>query len=301
MLNLSGMIPPVVSPLTEDRAADRAAIERLTEHVVTGGADGLFVLGSCGEGPTLTRAVARDVVDGFIAAAAGRVPVLVGVGETSTERTVEAAREAEDAGADALVVMAPMYFNTDDEEPTVRHITAVVESVGIDVVVYNIPHLAHRAITPRALERVAALDRVVALKESSGDWDVYAPLAEVARAAGLAVFQGAEGLIARSLAAGADGAVPGIANLVPDLAARLVAAGRAGRADEAAALQAELDAACGVYQEGFWLTSLKAALTGAGLIGPTAGLALTPLEPAAVEAMHARLETAGLLDLAAGR
>lgn len=302
MLNLSGMIPPVVSPLTVDRTADRASIERLAEHLVAGGSDGLFVLGSCGEGPTLTRSVARDVVDGFVAASAGRIPVLVGVGETSTERTVEAARDAEAAGAAAVVVMAPMYYDTgDDDEPTVRHIGAVADAVGIGVVVYNIPHLTHRPITPRALERVASIERVIALKESSGDWDVYAPLAATARENGLAVFQGAEGLVARSLAEGADGAVPGIANLVPDLAARLVAAGRSGQLEEAAALQDELDVACAVYQEGFWLTALKTAVAATGLIGATAGLALPTLDDGAVAAVRARLDAIGLLGTAAGR
>lgn len=139
----------------------------------------------------------------------------------------------------------------------------------------------------------------MALKESSGEWDTYAALAEAASAAGLRVFQGAEALIARSLAAGADGAVPGIANVVPGLAARLVDAGLSGDSTQAAALQAQLDDVCGVYRSGFWLTSLKAALTELGIIGSTAGQALTPPDADGLTEVHRVLVATGLVEVPA--
>lgn len=294
VLTLSGMIPPVLSPLTPERRADRDGIDRLTEHLIGGGSDGLFVLGSCGEGPSLTTEVAQEIVEGYVAAAGSRVPVLVGVGQVSTERTIEAAQGARDAGADALVVMTPMYYNTEVDEPLVRHVEAVAAAVDLPIVLYNIPHLTHHPITPSAVRRLAGHDQVVALKESSGDWEVFEPLATAALEGGLSVFQGAESLIARSLAFGVSGAVPGIANLVPRLSAELVAAGLAGQSARAAELQARLDAACGIYAAGFWLTSLKSAVAELGLIGPTAGVALTPLDEDAVAALR---DTLGAIEL----
>jgi 4-hydroxy-tetrahydrodipicolinate synthase len=300
LLTLSGMIPPVLSPLTTDRRADRDGIGRLAEYLISGGADGLFVLGSCGEGPSLTSDAAREVVEQNVVAVNGRVPVLAGVGQVSTERTIEAALSARDAGADALVVMTPMYYNTEVDEPLVRHVEAVAAAVDLPIVLYNIPHLTHHPITPSAVRRLAGHEQVVALKESSGDWEIFEPLATAALQSGIAVFQGAESLIARSLAFGASGAVPGIANLVPKLASDLVAAGLSGDAVRAAELQDRLDAACVIYGAGFWLTSLKSAVAETGLIGSTASLALTPLDTESLATLRATLAAVDL-DLALGQ
>jgi dihydrodipicolinate synthase/N-acetylneuraminate lyase len=293
--HLSGMIPPVVSPLTAEHRADTGAVERLAAHVVGGGATGVFVLGSCGEGPTLAPDVASAITRAYVDAVAGAVPVLAGVGETSTERAVRAAAEYEQVGVDALVVMAPMYFDAETDGAVIRHVTAIAAATRLPLVVYNIPHLTHHPITPRALREVAAIDAVVALKESSGDWAVYSALAQTARAAGLRVFQGAEALIGRSLLDGADGAVPGIANVAPGLAAELVRAGLSGDAALTGTLQARLDEVCALYGSGFWLSSLKTALAELGIAGDTAGTALPPLDSGGPDEVRRVLTTAGLL------
>ncbi|SDT33313.1 dihydrodipicolinate synthase family protein [Jiangella sp. DSM 45060] len=292
---LSGMIPPVVSPLTAEHRPDIDAVRRLAAHVVGGGATGVFVLGSCGEGPTLEPDVAAAITTAYVDAVAGAVPVLAGVGETSTERAVRAAVGLEQLGVEALVVMAPMYFDAETDGAVIRHVTAVAEATSLPLVVYNIPHLTHHPITPRALREIGAIDAVVALKESSGSWDVYAALAQTARAAGLRVFQGAEALIGRSLLAGADGAVPGIANVVPELATALVRAGLSGDAAQVGTLQARLDDVCTLYRSGFWLTSLKSALAELGITGDTAGTALPPLDPGGSDEVRRVLTTLGLL------
>nr|WP_246211426.1 dihydrodipicolinate synthase family protein [Phytoactinopolyspora alkaliphila] len=293
------MIPPVISPLTAEHRPDTGAVERLTAHVIDGGATGVFVLGSCGEGPTLEPDVARTITRAYVHAVAGSVPVLAGIGEASTERAIRAAMEYEQVGVDALVVMAPMYFNTETDDAVVRHVTAIAEATTLPLVVYNIPHLTHHPITPRAVRAIAAIDSVVALKESSGDWTTYSALAEAARAAGLRVFQGAEALIARSLASGADGAVPGIANVVPDLAARLVRAGLVGDTVLAEDLQRQLNDVCALYQSGFWLTSLKSALAELGLTGSTAGRALSPLDADGLSEVRSVLRVVGVIGASA--
>lgn len=298
----TGMIPPVVSPLTDDRRPDLGGVHRLAAHVLDGGASGVFVLGSCGEGPTLDPAVARTITQAFVGAVAGRVPVLAGIGETSTERTIRAGRELEELGVDALVVMAPMYYDTDTDTDTgavTRHFAAVAAATQLPLVVYNIPHLTHHPIGPGALREIAAIDSVVALKESSGDYPTFDALAKVARLAGLQVYQGAESLIARSLADGADGAVPGIANLSPGTAAELVRAGLGGDIERADALQAELDQLCAVYRGGFWLTALKTALAELGIVGPTAGMALPSLTGDGVDHVRRVLAASGLSGLPA--
>lgn len=270
-------------------------VQRVAEHMLEAGVDGLFVLGSCGEGPTLPRAVANDLVGAYVSAAEGRIPVLAGVGESSTERALEAVRAVEAAGASCVVAMAPMYFQAGGDAAVIRHIEAIAASTALPVVVYNIPHLTMHPITPVALAEVAGIDNVVALKESSGQWEIFEPLMRTAIDAGLAVFQGAEGLIARSIAAGATGAVPGVANVAPAISVELVQRALAGDQTRAAELQGRLDEVCELYAAGFWLASLKYAVSALGLADATAGAALPVLDAqgeARVRAVLAR--TVGL-------
>lgn len=273
-LNLSGMIPPVISPLSVNRTADRGAIARVAQHVLAGSANGVFVLGTSGEGATLTESVASAVLKGYIEEVNGRVPVLAGVAGTSIERNLELAARWIDLGADALVVMTPMYFNTSGDEPFIRNVEAIAEVTNVPIVVYNIPHLTHHAISPEALSRVASIGNVVAIKESSGVWETFEPLMRAAHRNGLQVLQGAEKLIAKSLAEGADGAVPGIANVAPAMLSRLVQAGLSEDHERARDIQEQVNLLATVQEFGFWLSALKEAVAHAGVARVFSGAAL---------------------------
>ena len=109
-LDLCGVIVPMITPLTTGGEVDQAAIERLVTHLLASGVDGIFVLGSSGEGPWLTASQRQQVIGQTVRVAAGRVPILAGALEPSTGRTLEAIRLAEDAGADAVVLTSPYYF-----------------------------------------------------------------------------------------------------------------------------------------------------------------------------------------------
>jgi 4-hydroxy-tetrahydrodipicolinate synthase len=104
---LSGVVPPMISPLTESLALDAEALRRLVEHILEGGGSGLFVLGGCGEGAWLTPAQRAAVIRASRAATAGRAPILAGVMLPGTGPATEAARQAADEGADALVLGSP--------------------------------------------------------------------------------------------------------------------------------------------------------------------------------------------------
>ncbi|MGX7673712.1 dihydrodipicolinate synthase family protein [Plantactinospora sp. DSM 117369] len=294
MIELRGNIPPVITPLRPDGTVDLPAVARLTEHLVHGGVSGLFVLGSCGEGPTLTTAVRTEVVKAFQAEAAGRVPVLAGVPEAGTRRVIEAAEQAMGAGADAVVVMAPQYFVFDGHEPVAEHLHAVAASTPAPIVLYNLPSATQNPITPEVVDAVAVLPNVVALKDSSADWDAYTQLSDAARQHGLAVFQGAERLIARSLDHGADGAVAGIANIDPDVVTAAIGAAAAGDRAALARAQARIDTLFGLYEAGFWLSALKTAASLRRLCGPELTAPLPRLDPGGVERIRAVLRRAGV-------
>ena len=277
-LDLSGVIPPAITPLTTDGRVDPVGVGRLVDHLVQGGVDGIFVLGSCGEGPTLTRAERAATIRSFVAAASGRVPILAGVGETSTARALEATADAQEAGANALAVMVPQYFIDSDDRYVAAHVEAIARNTNLPLVLYNIPQITQNRFTPALVRSLGELPNVIGLKDSSNDWEAFLELLKAGKAAGIRVLQGAEGLMARSVLAGGDGAIPGIANLVPRLSCELVAAARAGDVDRAMELQSIQDRACEVYGAGFWLSALKGAVSALGICGPTAGLPVRPLD-----------------------
>lgn len=294
MIELRGNIPPVITPLRPDGTLDLPAVARLTEHLLHGGVSGLFVLGSCGEGATLTATARTEVIKAFQAEAAGRAPVLAGVPEPGTRRVIEAAEQAMMAGADAVVVMAPQYFVFGGPEPVAEHLHAVACAVAAPVVLYNLPSATQNPITPEVVDAVAGLPNVVALKDSSADWEAYSRLAEAAKRHGLAVFQGAERLIARSLKHGADGAVAGIANIDPEVVTAAVNGAAAGDRAAVAQAQARIDALFELYKAGFWLSALKTAASLRGLCGPDLTAPLPRLGPDGVAGVRAALREAGV-------
>lgn len=277
-LDLKGVIPPMITPLTPDGQIDAAGVQRLVDHVIDGGVSGLFVLGSSGEGPTLPRHERDVAVRAFVAATRGRVPILVGVGETGTARTLEAVEDAESAGADAVVVMTPLYFLDADERYVARHVHAVAATATVPLLLYNIPQVTGNRFTPALIRELGQLPNVIGLKDSSGDWDAFLAILDAAKSRDLRVFQGAEDLIARSVLAGADGSVPGLANLAPRLVCDLVAAAKDGDAARANALQQTLDRLGKLHEEGFWLAALKEAVSCLGICGPTTGLPIRPVD-----------------------
>jgi 4-hydroxy-tetrahydrodipicolinate synthase len=147
--------------------------------------------------------------------------------------------------------------------------------------------MTHHPFDAATVRDLAALDNVVAIKDSAGEWSAFEGLLGVrAGHPGFRVLQGAEPLAARSLLAGADGLIPGLGNLVPDLFASLVASARAGDAETASAVQARIDALWALHARGYWLICLKyaASLLGFGsgaAVGRSQGLA--PPAKAAIE------------------
>lgn len=216
-VRFSGIIPPLVTPLSGRDELDRMGLSRLLEHVLTGGVHGLFILGSTGEAPSLSYRLRREFIDSVCAQVAGRKPVLVGITDTSFVESVELARHAARAGADALVLSTPYYFPAGQTEllDYVRHIT---EELPLPLMLYNMPSLTKVWFEMETLERLTEIERIVGLKDSSGD------LAYLEQAIGLkrlrpdwSIMLGPEALLVEAMRLGADGGVSGGANILPRL------------------------------------------------------------------------------------
>ncbi|MFE9814610.1 dihydrodipicolinate synthase family protein [Streptomyces sp. NPDC005773] len=211
----SGVIPPVVTPLTADGELDRPSLERVVEHLLDGGVTGLFALGSSGETAYLTPGQQDEVIKVIVSAAAGRVPVIVGAIETTTNRAIERARSAATLGADAVVVTAPFYTRTSDQEID-RHFRDVAAAVELPVLAYDVPVCVHSKLTPELLLPLAADGVLAGVKDSSGDDGSFRQLAIGARElSDFSVLTGHELVVDAMMLGGADGSVPGLGNVDP--------------------------------------------------------------------------------------
>lgn len=264
-LQLTGLIPPMISPLTSDGAVDASAAARLAAFLIEGGVDGIFVLGSSGEGPWLTPQQSAAVISTTVQAANGRVPVIAGALESGTQRTLEAAQRAVDAGADALVITTPFYFEA-DEAAQLRHFETLAGALSAPIMLYNIPSKTHNPLAAATVAKLLDIGHIIGIKDSAGDWENFSALLALhERRPDFRVLQGAEGQAFRALANGADGLVPGLGNCVPSWFARMIACARAGDTQQAEAIQRQIDVLGTLHGCGFWLACLKYAVSLHGL------------------------------------
>ncbi|MEU9094006.1 dihydrodipicolinate synthase family protein [Streptomyces sp. NPDC087901] len=211
----SGVIPPVVTPLTADGELDRPSLERVVGHLLDGGVSGLFALGSSGETAYLTPGQQDEVIEVITSAAAGQVPVLVGAIETTTNRAIERGRRAAELGADAVVVTAPFYTRTHDLEID-RHFRDVAAAVDLPLLAYDVPVCVHSKLDPELLLPLAADGVLAGVKDSSGDDGSFRRLVIGARELpDFSVLTGHELVVDAMMLGGADGSVPGLGNVDP--------------------------------------------------------------------------------------
>ncbi|MGW5738576.1 MULTISPECIES: dihydrodipicolinate synthase family protein [Streptomyces] len=239
-----GVIPPVVTPLDVDGEIDRPSLERVVGHLIDGGVSGLFALGSSGETAYLTPGQQDEVVKVITAVAAGQVPVLAGAIETTTNRAVERARAAAGLGADAIVATAPFYTRTHATEID-RHFRDLAAAVDLPLLAYDVPVCVHTKLDPELLLPLAADGVLAGVKDSSGDDGSFRRLVLGARElSDFSVLTGHELVVDAMMLSGADGSVPGLANVDPHGYVRLHEA--AVRGDWAAA-KAEQDRLAGLF------------------------------------------------------
>ena len=256
---LSGVIPPMITPLTKDQEIDLEGLSRLVNHLLDGGVSGIFVLGSSGEGPWLTATKQAQLISATKELAGGRVPVLAGALETSTDRALETIIQHANAGADVAVITSPYYFGVSASEQ-IQHIETLVSQSPIPVMLYNIPPTTHNPIAPDTVKAVANLSNLVGIKDSAGDWENFQVLLQIRnQRPDFVVFQGAEKLAAKSVLAGANGIVPGLGNLVPHMFVQIVQHAQAGEEGAALGLQEQIDDLWTLHTYDYWLVCLKYA------------------------------------------
>lgn len=286
---LGGVMVPLVTPMSAPGEPSAAAAYGLLDALAAAGARSLMLYGSNGEGPLLPTSALTEFAAGVAARwreLTGDGPVLVNVTAAGTAEALERATAVRLAEPDALVLSPPIYFHHRADE-VVAHFAAFA-GLGVPVVAYNAPKYSV-PMTPAIIDEVLALPHVAGIKDSSADLALFGRIVEAARRrADVGVSQGAERQLVAGLEAGADGIVPGVANLAPASSVALYDAFRSGRVAEADAAQEIVDRLTTMHTVRAGVPSVKAVLDARGLCPPHVAAPLAPVTPA---------ERTALLDL----
>ncbi|MFD4421197.1 dihydrodipicolinate synthase family protein [Agromyces sp. NPDC058484] len=210
----TGVVPPVATPFLPDGSLDVASLERLVDRLVTDGVNGLFALGSTGETAYLTEQQRVEVVKTIVRANAGRVPIIAGAIELTAARVVESARRLTAEGVDAIVVTAPLYALNSRAE-TAEHFRTIARGIDVPLWAYDVPVRVHSKLPVDLVIELAQEGVIAGIKDSSGDDVGFRRLIAANAEAGrpLQVFTGHEVVVDAIALAGADGVVPGLANV----------------------------------------------------------------------------------------
>ncbi|MCA9232303.1 MAG: dihydrodipicolinate synthase family protein [Planctomycetales bacterium] len=216
-LPLRGIVPPMITPLSSPDTIDVEGAKRLTEHLIDGGVHGIFILGSTGEGPSLSASLQRQLIEVTVRQAADRVPILAGITDTCLADSILLAESAADLGVSAVVASAPSYYRIGQPE-LLDYCRSLIASLPLPLVLYNMPGLTKVSFEQETLRQLLQYDKVIGIKDSSGDLSVAAEYVEVANERpDWMVMTGPEELLAEALSMGVMGGVCGGANLFPRL------------------------------------------------------------------------------------
>ena len=208
----SGSIVALVTPF-KDGKVDWSGLEGLVEFHIKSGTHGIVPCGTTGESATLSHQEHDEVIKTVIKTVHKRIPVIAGTGSNSTDEAVQLTREAEKSGADGALLISP-YYNRPTQEGIYQHYKKVADSVGIPLIVYNIPGRTGSKIEPETLARLSEIDNVAGVKEATGSVD---QAIDVIRLCGdrLAVYSGEDSLTFSLMALGGKGVVSTVANVTP--------------------------------------------------------------------------------------
>jgi 4-hydroxy-tetrahydrodipicolinate synthase len=230
----NGITPPLVTPLSGPDQLDVAALERIANRAIDAGVTGLFVLGTTGEGPSLSQQLKLQLVKHCCEIAAGRVPVLVGLIEASTHDALNLADFAIHSGAAALVLTPPFYYPI-PQDAVINYAERLIPRLPLPVYLYNIPVFTNVPFEPETFARLAQLPQVCGIKDSGGDLKKLAQTR--ALLPDMPILWGPEEILVEAMAAGATGGVNGGANLFPELYVALYNAISNGEVERARYLQ----------------------------------------------------------------
>lgn len=278
---MRGIIPPLVTPLRQNGELDAEALQRLIEHLIKGGVHGLFILGTTGEGPSLSAELRRLVISHTCQIVDGRIPIYVGITDTSLNESVSLAQHAANCGASAVVAAPPYYF-TPSQNELEAYFKQLNSKLSLPLVLYNMPALTHCIIEPKTVGALFQEESIVGLKDSSGDLDYFKQVAKiVASRPEFSLMVGPEHLVAETMALGGQGGVTGGANVWPQPFVELYNAALEDNQPAVLESQANIKALGEIYNVGPFsipgiIARTKAATSLLGLCGKQTAAPIAP-------------------------
>ncbi len=261
-----GIIPPLVTPLLDNNKLDYEGLERLLEHVITGGVHGVFILGTTGEAQSLSYNLRVEMIRQTSNLIKGRLPLLVGISDTSLTDSLALSQKAYEYGADAVVSAPPYYFAPGQPE-LAEFYEKLIPQLELPLFLYNMPAFTKVSFSIDTIKRLAEQPGVIGLKDSSANGTYLQSVLYAMRdRSDFSVFVGPEEMMAEAVMMGASGGVNGGANLFPRLYVDLYNAAKANRIDEVKQLQQKvMKISTSIYNNGnygsSYLKGLKCALS----------------------------------------
>jgi len=234
----TGTITALITPFRKDGSIDEDAFRRLITFQEENGVDAVVPCGSTGESATLSFEEHIRVVE-MAVDQVKTAKVIAGAGSNSTSEAIRLSERAEDAGADGILSISP-YYNKPTQEGIFRHYKAITESIGIPLILYNVPGRTASNMTSETTLRLAELPGIAGIKEASGDLEQIKRIVRD-RPSGFSVLSGDDVLTYSMMSAGCDGTISVASNCVPDRAAKLVNLCAAGKMKEALKMHEELE------------------------------------------------------------
>lgn len=266
----SGIIPPMVTPLLSDNLTlDVAGVKHLVEHLVSGGVHGIFILGTTGESTSLSYKTREQLILESCKAVNGRVPVFVGITDTSIEESVHLALIAQKAGAAAVVAAPPYYYGLGQEE-LYKYYWSLADQVSLPLFLYNMPSHTKINIDVKTVVRLSEHPNIIGLKDSSANAVYFQSLCYLLKT-NFSLLVGPEEITAETVMMGGNGGVNGGANLFPKLYVALYDAALAKDFAKIEVLQdLVMEISTRIYTVGSYgssyLKGLKGALSALGIV-----------------------------------
>ncbi len=214
---IRGIIVPMVTPLTDVDTLDVEGLERLIEHIIAGGVNAIFVLGTTGEGPNLSYRLRYELIQRTCKQVKERIPVFVGITDTSFMGSIEVAKKAADYGAKAVVLAPPYYFSAGQAE-LLEYIQHLVPKLPLPLFLYNMPGYTKVSFEPETVRTISDMEGVIGLKDSSCNMIYFHILQDFLKdKPDFTLVVGPEELLAEAVMLGGHGGVNGGANIFPKL------------------------------------------------------------------------------------
>lgn len=270
--NFGELLTAMVTPFDDNMELDLEKAGEIASYLVDNGSDGLVVLGTTGEVPTLNRQEKIDLLTAVVEAVGDKASIVAGTGNYCTAESIEMTEKAEEIGVDGVMLVVP-YYNKPPQEALYNHFRLVAESTSLPVMIYNVPGRTSRNILPATMKKLSKINNIIAIKEASGDIGQVAELTEILPE-DFCVYSGDDNLTLPLLSVGGQGVVSVAAHLVGNDIKNMIRAYKEGNVTEAAQLNKKL----GPIFRGIFLTTnpipVKTALN---MIGKNVGDLRSPL------------------------